>query len=175
MKMNKKGLVVLLALVGLFATVGTSLAYWASSVGGSTGNATGTVEVGTGAAVSTTVNVSNFTAGAELVPAGFDDDTPNAETDSVSMVFPVSWESTDDDGAGATGTLTVAKTGLTVDGGADTYNLVNVSIPAPVAIVADAAALNVTVVVTLGLPADATQYAAVAGKTIVITFSFTVA
>ena len=173
MKNKKRGLAILLALTGLFATVGTSLAYWASSVSGNTQNATGTIPVGTGDAVTTTVDVTAFTSGKVLVPTGEVTDTAT-QTDSVAMIFPVTWTSTDGDGAGATGTLTVAKTALTVGGGADTYDLVNVAIPGPVGITADAPATNVTVTVTLDEPANQAQYDAVAGKTIVITFSFTV-
>ncbi len=176
---SKKLVALGLAAVALFSTVGVSLAYWASSVSGSTANATGTVNVGSGKVVTTTVSTADATAGKALVPAGFVTDA-DTETATADIVFTVSWETTGDDGAGATKTLTVAqvskvaKNSANADVTASVGSLYNVTYPSSVSIVADDPALTVHVTVTLTEPTLA-QYASVAGGSLVLTISFTVA
>jgi len=177
---SKKLVALGLAAVALFSTVGVSLAYWASAVNGSSANHTATVNVGAGTTISTTVDTADFSETLQLVPTGYGSDGYNDtnETESVSVVFDVSWNSagTIDSAAGAVKTLTIVRTGYTVGGGADTYSLVNISaVPAPQSITADAAPLHITFTVTLDEPANVAEYTAVAGKAIVISFSFTVA
>lgn len=177
---SKKLVALGLAAVALFSTVGVSLAYWASTVTGNKAeNITGTVNVGVGQEVTTTVSTANATAGKALVPTGF---VTNAatETESADIVFSVSWESTGDDGAGATRTLTVTQTNKVVKNsdGIDVISTVGdlytVTLPSSVSIVADAAAINVHVYVALTEPSFA-QYPSVAGGSCVLTLTFTVA
>lgn len=176
---SKKLVALGLAAVALFSTVGVSLAYWASSVTGNNTQATGTVNVGEGSTVTTTVSVADATAGKALVPAGFvvDADTQTAQAD---ITFSVSWTSTGADGAGATSTLSVAQVSKTAYNAADADvtatvgALYNVTYPGDVAIVADAAAITVHVLVTLTEPTIA-QYASVANGSLVLEVSFTVA
>jgi len=175
---SKKLVALGLAAVALFSTVGVSLAYWASSVSGANANKTATINIGEGNTITTSVSVSDFTEALDLVPAGYGADGYNdlAETESVDVTFNVSWESTGDDANGAVKTLTITQTGYTVGGVADTYGLINIqAAPAPFSITADAAAVEVTMTVTMDEPANLAQYNAVAGKAIIISYSFVVA
>ncbi len=175
---SKKLVALGLAAVALFSTVGVSLAYWASAVNGASANKTATINVGAGTTISTSVSVSDFSETLQLVPAGYGADGYNDtnETESVDVVFSVSWESTGDDAKGAVKTLTMAQTGYTVGGGSDTYSLVNITaVPAPFSITADDPAVDIHITVTLDEPANLAQYTSVAGKAIVISYSFTVA
>jgi len=170
---SKKLVALGLAAVALFSTVGVSLAYWASSVSGASKDVTGTINVGTGDAVTTQVNVSDVTEGKQLVPAGYADESDEIET--VTLSFSVSWNDAAGDSDGAVGTLAVTRGSYTVGGVADSYSLVNISAdPSDVSITAGASALTVTYTVTLDEPANLAQYNAVAGKAIVINFSFEV-
>ncbi len=175
---SKKLVALGLAAVALFSTVGVSLAYWASSVAGASANKTATINIGEGNAITTSVAVADFAETLELVPAGYGADGYNdaAETESVTVSFSISWESTGDDANGAVKTLTITQTAYTVGGSPDTYSLINIqAAPAPFSITADAAAVNVTMTVTMDEPANLAQYTAVAGKAIVISYSFVVA
>ncbi len=172
---SKKLVALGLAAVALFSTVGVSLAYWASSVSGASKGVTGTINVGTGSAVTTQVNVSDIAAvaGQTLVPPGYGG--TDGKVESVTLDFSISWNDTAGDSDGAVGTLAVTRGTYTVGGAADPDGLVNISAnPSNVSITSGASALHVTYTVTLDEPANLAQYNLVAGKAIVINFSFVV-
>jgi hypothetical protein len=100
---NKKIIVSLLIMLSLLVS-GFTYAYWASGVTGNSDEALGSINIGEGDAVNTTVVVGdadNF--GFDLVPVGFDSD-PNDES-SLTLSFSVNWSGTG--ATGANGTLAV--------------------------------------------------------------------
>lgn len=74
----------------------------------------------------------------------------------------------------ALGTLTVTTTSITVGGISNPFGLVQANYTATHAIVANGDTVNVVVTVTLNMPANQTEYAAVADKTIILTLNFSV-
>jgi len=172
---SKKFAVLGLALAAVVASAGISLAYWASSVTGNNSNATGTVAVGVGQPVTTTVVVSNKTGGsATLVPTGRVVEA--TDVTSVSLPFSVTFVSNTTNAAeGTQGSLAVTVVSITIGGSSDTAytNYVNVSLPGAATIYADGSAVSAPAVVTLSEPTLA-DYPFVAGKTIVVTFNFAV-
>lgn len=178
---SKKFVVLGLALAALISTAGISLAYWASSVAGSNTNQNGTVVIGEGDAVSTTVTVGSVSNTGKLVPAGRKNDVD--EVESVTLPFSITWTSnavagasnTSGAAAGTKGSLATTKVSAVIgDGSNATANaLVNVTLPANADIFADGAAVTVSPIITLSEP-DIATYEFVANKTITVTFTFTV-
>jgi hypothetical protein len=99
------GLLVMLALV----VSGFTYAYWSAGVTGNSDTAVGSIQIGEGEAVTTTVAVGNQTFGGDLVPVGFEDagSTP-AKVSSVALTFNVVWTQDDTGAEGTTGTLNVS-------------------------------------------------------------------
>lgn len=170
---SKKFAVLGLALAAVVASAGISLAYWAASVSGNNDNANGTVQIGVGHAVTTTVVVSDESGTAALVPATR---AVGSEVESVTLDFVVDFNSTAEAANGTLGHLTVTATSVTVgthtDDAITAY--VNIALPAVADIYADGATVTASPVITLSEPTLA-DYASVAGKTITITFNFAVA
>lgn len=181
-KKSKKFVALGLALAALVSTAGISLAYWATSVAGANSNQNGTVTIGQGDAVTTTVVVGTVNGTGILVPAGRSNDT--GEVESVSLPFSVSWKSnavsgasnSTNAGAGTHGSLTTAVVSAKIGTSSDAAinGLVVVTLPGAASIYADGSAVVVTPVITLTEP-TIDQYSSVANKTITVTFSFTVA
>ncbi len=182
---SRKLIIALLLVFALVATSGT-FAYWASSVSGpADGSTVGTVNVGSGDTVTTTITLTGSPAtGGLLVPAGF---AGSGEVESVDLVYGFEW--TEDalatastSGATVTGDLSVTYT-ITViaaDGVTDVTSqvgsLVNVT-PAstfPLSITLDAAAQNLTWTVTLAEPSTQAEYDAIQNATITIDFTWSV-
>lgn len=163
---SKKLAIGLLVMLALVVTTGT-FAFWASSVTGNNDSATGTVTIGTGDAVTTTVVVNDETSGGPLVPVGF------TGTNDVDLTFGVDWTGTGAEGA--TGTLAVTVDSIEV-GGVDYSGLFTVTVVSGTgAITVDGTTQNVVVNVEFtNEPADQTEYNAVAGNDVVVTLTFTV-
>jgi predicted ribosomally synthesized peptide with SipW-like signal peptide len=186
--LRKKNLVLVLLVLFALAVSGTTYAYWASSVTGSNDTAVGTINIGSGNTVSTTVTVGDANGGTDLlVPEGHDVDTN--EVDYVMLQFTVAWDSTGLDASGYASTLSFGSSNIQIGGTTTGYeDLVNISYQiggtvtgstlngdGSTAIIADGADVTVFVLVTLTEPADQTAYNAVAGQVITFTGTFTVA
>lgn len=169
---SKKFAVLGLALAAVVATAGISLAYWASTVAGSNANNTGTVEIGAGHPVTTTVVVGSESSADYLVPAGR---AVGAEVESVTLDFTVAFNSTALAAEGTLGHLTLTvvhvAVGTHTDDAITAY--VNVALPAVADIYADGADVTSSVVITLDEPTIA-DYASIASKTITVTLNFAV-
>jgi hypothetical protein len=172
--MKKRGLVISLLVLLAVVTSGFTYAFWAAGVTGNDTDVTGTVNIGTGEAVTVSMTVNETTtAGQILVPAGFEVDP--GEVDAVTVSFTVKWN--DDAALDGIADATVAAlvSNIQVNGVANPYSLVTItpSVSNPTTI-----ALNATVtfsfVITLTEPANATQYTAVAGLPITFDINFSV-
>lgn len=166
------GLLVMLAVVMSTLT----FAYWASGISGDDDVASQTITVGTGEAVTTTVVLSkdSQTSGV-LVPAGrADNSVEGTAVESVVIQYTVTLDEDQDNNTfdGDEATLSVAYSNLLVDGVADTYDLVNISLSYTATIAVDGTQ-TVTITVTLDEPANQTEYDAVAGLDITFDLTFT--
>lgn len=172
MKTKKLG-IALLVMLAFVVTTGT-FAYWASGVSGNTNTAAGTITVGSGDTVTTTVNLSAATnsQGADaLVPAGFAD---TGKIESLTLQFDVDWDSTGTDASGLVGDLAVSTTSVLNASSADVSALFNVTGLTGYTVTTDGSATTVTLTITMDEPADQTEYNSVASQDIDFTFTFTV-
>ena len=105
--MKSRKLVITLLLVLAFVFTTGTFAYWASSVASDTQTVGGTVTVGTGEEVTTTVTVSaqSDTSG-NLVPTGFQDGTTTVN--NLDLTYPVQWDADAQGADGISGTLSVS-------------------------------------------------------------------
>lgn len=103
--MKKRGLVISLLVLLAVITSGFTYAFWAASVAGDDTTATGSIAIGAGSAVTTTVAVDNEVSAGLLVPSGFENGTTTF--DEIVLTFQVDWTADQDGAAGTTGTLTV--------------------------------------------------------------------
>jgi hypothetical protein len=99
--MKNKGLIVSLLLMLALVVSGATYAYWAGTVTGNNDNAVGTITIGEGGTVTTTVSVDDLgLADQDLVPVGF------AGNNDFDLSFSVVWTGAAGS-AGATGALAV--------------------------------------------------------------------
>ncbi|MCR3906319.1 MAG: hypothetical protein NUK62_04770 [Tenericutes bacterium] len=171
------GLLVMLALV----VSGFTYAYWANGIAADSETAIGTISVGTGETVTSTVNVAaavNSQGADDLVPSGFGG---TGKIESLTLTFSVDWDSTGLDASNLQSTLTVALDSAVNPTPTDVSSLFGVSYNgtgagnAEYTIVSDGSAVSVVVTVTLNEPANQAEYDLVAGLNITLTFSFSVA
>lgn len=175
LKMNKRGLVIGLLVMLAVITSGFTYAFWANSVTGNSETVGGSVQIGSGEDV--TVEVSIGAQGGStllLVPTGFVADV-ETQDDEIVISFVVTWvddaalEGIDD------ADVSVLIDNIKVNDVANPYTLISVVEQAgnPTTI-----SLNGTAtfyfVVTMGVPANQTQYDAVAGLGITFDLTFTV-
>lgn len=184
--MKKRSLLIVMLVMLAVVTSGFTYAYWASSVTGNNDTAVGTVNIGSGNAVTTTVTVADANGGsALLVPVGHDVDAN--EVDYVMLQFTVAWDSTGQDASGATGTLAFGSSNILINGVSTYSSLVNITYQiggtvtgstfnggGSTSITSDGDDVIVYVKVTLTEPANQTEYAAIAGQAITFTGTFTV-
>jgi hypothetical protein len=153
----------------LFAAVAVSsatFAFWASGVTGNDDTATGTVTIGEGDAVTTTVDVNDETDSGALVPIGY------TGTNNVDLTFGVDW--TGSGATGATGTLAVTVDSIEV-GGVDKSGLFTVSISSGTGAITAGTSQDVVVNVEFtDEPADEAEYTAVATNDLIVTLTYTV-
>ena len=181
--MRSKNLVVALLVVLALAVSGFTYAFWAASVAGDAETAVGSVQVGTGNIVTSTVSVGaavNSQDADDLVPAGF---AEAGKITSLTLTFSVSWASTGLDASGLSSTLTVSLTGATNGTPANdaavlalfnaAYN--GIASGNTYTIVTDGSAVSVVVTITIDEPANQAEYLLIAGLAIDLTFSFSVA
>jgi len=177
--MRSKNLVVALLVVLALAVSGFTFAFWSAGVLADDTTATGTITVGTGETVVSTVNVAaavNSQGANALVPAGF---TAEGKITSLTLTFSVDWDSTGTDASGLTSTLTVALTGAENSLEADVLSLFNAEFngagDGTYTVITDGSAVSVVITITLDEPADQAEYELVAGESVILSFSFTVA
>ena len=179
--MKKRGLVIGLLIMLAVITSGFTYAFWAAGVAADSETATGTISVGTGNTVTSTVNVAaavNSQGADDLVPAGF---AETGKITSLTLTFSVDWDSTGLDASNLQSTLTVALTAATNPTPTSVLSLFNASFNGAGAggneyiVVTDGDAVSVVVTITMDEPADKAEYDLVAGLDILLTFSFTVA
>ncbi len=163
------GLLVMLALVVSSFTY----AYWASGVTGNTDDATASVTIGAGNAVTTTVSVADLgLISGTLVPTGYENNPTTV--DRVEMTFNVNWNGTGAEGA--IGTLAVTNvfsmTGLSQ---AQLDAMFSFEIVSGSGSITAGTAQNVTVrVIFANEPASKAIYDLVASGTLNLTVTFTV-
>jgi hypothetical protein len=185
--MKQRKLVIGLLVMLAVAVSGFTFAFWASSVTGNNDTATGTVTIGEGNEVSTSVVVADEAGGATalLVPVGHAVDTN--EVEYVILQFEVDWNSTGEDANGTVGTLSFVQSNVLIDSLATYNSLVNLTYQVggtvtggtlngdgSTDIIADGSTVIVYVKVTLTEPDNQTEYDAVATKNITFTGTFTV-
>ncbi len=169
--MSKKLGIVLLVMLALVVTTGT-FAYWASGVSGNNTSGEGTITVGSGETVTTTVNLSAATIGTgNLVPAG---KAGTGEVETIDIQFDVDWDSTGQDASGLTGDLAVSVDSVLNTSSADVSSLFNVAGLTGYTLTTDGAAQTVTLTITMNEPANQTEYDSVATEDVTFTFTFTV-
>lgn len=154
-----------LALLLAFVTSGGMFAYWASTVLGSTANATPKITIGVGESVSTTLSLTPTVVGGKLVPAGFA--TQADDVEQIVYTYDVQLTSNQNAGEGTEAVLSVVYND-------SAHELINVSIDqVSQAIVVDGATVTVTITITLTEPADEAEYLEVAGLDFDISLTFT--
>jgi len=179
--MKKRGLVISLLVLLAVITSGFTYAFWAAGIAAGSQTETGTIKVGAGETVQSTVSIGSVTnsQGAnKLVPVGYADAN---EVDSLTLTFSVTWTSANEntsnggDAQGLESTLTVAKVSAFA-GLVDVSSLFNVSGTLSYSITSDAvSATTVTVTVTMNEPTTIAEYNAVANQDVILTLSFSVA
>jgi len=169
---GKKLLAVIVAILFMLGSATGAYAYWAANFAGDDEVATATVEVGEGETVTTTVTVGDLTDGI-LVPVGITLDV--GEANNVDLTFPVLWESDDTVGADAfIGSLSVS-IGSVLIGGVDYSHLFTVTVVSGTGTITEDISQDIVINVEFtNEPADAAEYAAVAGLDLVVTLTFTV-
>lgn len=162
--MRQKKLVITLLVLLAFVVSGFTYAYWASGISiTQAGNETANIGIGTGAAATTTVTVTPTVDDRILVPVGR---ATGLQVEELTYTFVVTWVASDDEAAGATGTLEVNASA--------NHTLINVVPTYNTDITAGVGTVTVTVVVTLTEPANQAEYAQVAGNNFTLTVTFNV-
>jgi len=171
---SKKLVVGLLVLLAVVFTTGT-FAYWAIGVNGDDATTTGTITIGEGNTVSTTVSLGaavNSQNADDLVPSGF---AETGKIESLTLTFNVDWASTGLDASGLTGNLAVSFDSAVNTNSDDVLSLFNASGLTGYTIDTDAAtSTTVTITITMDEPADQSEYNLVANEDITLGFTFTV-
>lgn len=177
--MKKRSLLIVMLIMLALVTSGFTYAFWAAGIAADSETAVGTINVGTGETVTSTVNVAaavNSQGADDLVPAGF---AAAGKIVSLTLTFSVDWDSTGVDASGLQSTLTVALTAAANESAADVLSLFNAAFngagDGTYTIVSDGSAVSVVVTITMDEPSSQAEYNLVAGQAIDLTFSFTVA
>ncbi|RJX24333.1 MAG: hypothetical protein C4537_07085 [Acholeplasma sp.] len=103
--MKKRSLLIVMLVMLALVTSGFTYAFWAASVTGNNDTAVGSVEIGQGSAVTTTVLVGDETSAGLLVPTGYQNGTTTFN--QITLTFDVDWTADASGAAGTTGTLVV--------------------------------------------------------------------
>jgi hypothetical protein len=182
--MKKRGLVISLLVLLAVITSGFTYAFWAAGIGADSETKTGTISIGAGDTVTSTVNVAaavNSQDSDELVPVGFEG---AGKISSLTLTFSVDWDSTNADASGLSSTLTVSLTGATNGTPANdaaVLALINAAFNGTGAgsneytIISDGSAVSVIVTITIDEPANLAEYQLIATKDLTLTFTFSAA
>lgn len=178
---NKTKKVVLLSTLAILAigSIGSTLAYWASTVNGSETGADGNVNIGEGDAVDTKLSVSAASAGKYLVPVGLA--TQENQVEELEIVFTVNWSSDALRAPKTAGKLMPTLTEVTTpraatpDEQAAVRALINCDFDrTSYAIATDSDPVLVTAAITLEEPPTAEIYQLIAGQNLSLVFNFAV-
>lgn len=173
MKSRKLGIGLLLLLAFVFTT-GT-FAYWASSVAEGESTVSGTVEIGTGEDITTTVTVSaQSDTNGNLVPVGFEDGT---KINNLDLTFPVQWDADQDGIDGITGTLVVTIDNFVIGSlsGTDVTDMFTITVSSGDGAIVEGVSQDVVINVQFtNEPEDQTEYNIVAGSDLTFDVTFTV-
>lgn len=176
--MRQKKLVVGLLIMLALVVSGFTYAYWAAGIAADSTTKVGTITVGSGETVTSTVSVGaavNSQGADALVPAGF---AATGKITSLTLTFSVDWASTGLDASGLTSTLTVALSSATNASSADVTSLFNAAFngagDGTYTIISDGSSVSVVVTITMDEPSSQAEYNSVAGQNIDLEFSFSV-
>ena len=184
----RKKVIAFLLMLSLVLTSGT-FAYWASYVEGTSTEATGTLEVGSGDKVETRFDLSNsYNSGGLLVPEGQAVNSDKGAVEAIDLSFDVQWvedeETTQMLGVDSVGQIEIEhEVVITLDGEelnrskySNIYELVNVLYNENNAseLKLDAAAQTFAFQITLDEPADQEEYNLIANAEISVTFSYSI-
>jgi hypothetical protein len=182
----RKKVIALLITLSLTLSVGT-FAYWANFVEGTSQEATGTLEIGSGDIVETRFDLTNdLNSGGLLVPVGQAVNSNESAVEAIDLSFDVQWvedeEVTQLLGTNSVGQIEVNHNiDIIVDGEvlskttyANIYNLLTVSYNESNAseLTLDAAAQTFAFQITMDEPADQVEYNLIANAEVSITFSY---
>jgi hypothetical protein len=182
----RKKVIALLITLSLTLSVGT-FAYWANFVEGTSQEATGTLEIGSGDIVETRFDLTNdLNSGRLLVPVGQAVNSNESAVEAIDLSFDVQWvedeEVTQLLGTNSVGQIEVNHNiDIIVDGEvlskttyANIYNLLTVSYNESNAseLTLDAAAQTFAFQITMDEPADQVEYNLIANAEVSITFSY---
>jgi len=185
---SKKRVIAFLLMLSLVLSSGT-FAYWASYVEGTSTEATGTLEVGSGDSVETQfVLGETFNSGGLLVPVGQAINSNDGAVEAVDLAFDIKWvedeATTQLLGTESTGQIMIAhEVVIKLDGEvldfeehANIYDLVNVAYNNANAseLLLDADAETFGFQITLDEPANQAEYNLIANAEISVTFSYTI-
>ena len=186
MKNLTKKAIALLITLSLVLSAGT-FAYWANNVEGTSEEATGTLEVGSGDAVETSFDLTNeLNSGGLLVPVGQSVNSNQGAVEAIDLSFDVEWVEDEDTtqllGVNSVGQIEVShNVEITVDGAVldqesyeAIYDLLNVAYNSSNAseLTLDATASTFAFQITLDEPQDQAEYDLIANAEISITFSY---
>jgi len=173
--MNKRGLVIGLLVMLAVITSGFTYAFWANSVTGNSAVVGGSVQIGSGEDVTVAVEIGTQGGSTlQLVPTGFVEDV-ETQDDEIIISFVVTWV----DDAALDGIedadVSVLINNIKVNNVENPYTLISVVEQAenPTTISLGGTA-TFYFVVTMGEPANQTEYTAVAGLGITFDLTFTV-
>ncbi len=170
--MKKRGLVISLLVLLAVITSGFTYAFWASSVAGVTEAKNGSVQIGTGEAVTVDVAIGASQSNAlQLVPLTI---TPLAgQTNSVVFSYVITWTTDDRIESVTTANITTVVSDIKVGGVVNPHGLVQVSLVNP-GTVTQGNQVTVTFTVTMNEPASQAEYNDVANELIEFSITFTV-
>jgi hypothetical protein len=185
-KKSRKKIIALLLMLSLVLTSGT-FAYWASNVEGTSAQATGSLEVGSGDKVETKFELSNdYNSGGLLVPVGQVENSSKGAVEAIDLSFDVKWvedeETTQMLGVGSVGEINVEhEVVIVLDGEelskenyANIYELVNVAYSRNNVdeLTLDGDTETFSFQITLTEPADQEEYNLISNAEISVTFSY---
>jgi hypothetical protein len=185
-KKSRKKIIALLLMLSLVLTSGT-FAYWASNVEGTSAQATGSLEVGSGDKVETKFELSNdYNSGGLLVPVGQVENSSQGAVEAIDLSFDVKWvedeETTQMLGVGSVGEINVEhEVVIVLDGEelskenyANIYELVNVAYSRNNVdeLTLDGDTETFSFQITLTEPADQEEYNLISNAEISVTFSY---
>ncbi len=187
-KKSRKTVIAFLLMLSLVFTTGT-FAYWASYVEGTSTEAVGTLEVGSGDSVETKFDLTDdFNSGGLLVPVGQAVNSNKGAVEAIDLSFDLQWVEDEKTsqlaGTNSVGEIEIAhELEIVVNGEkldkedyAHIYNLINVEYNKHNSeeLELDAQASTFAFQLTMDEPADQEEYNLIASAQISITFSYSI-
>lgn len=183
---SRKTVIAFLLMLSLVFTTGT-FAYWASYVEGTSTEAVGTLEVGSGDSVETRFDLTeDLNSGGLLVPVGQAVNSNKGAVESIDLAFDLKWVE-DEETSQLVGTNSVGQVEIdhelliVIDGEeldqkeySNIYELINVEYSERNAeeLLLDASATTFGFTITMDEPANQEEYNLIANAEISITFSY---